>query len=253
MSLEVLIVDDEPMARNRLQRLLRPESDLRLLPPCAEGRSAVAAIREQCPDLVFLDVQMPEMNGFEVLAEVGVKEMPAVIFVTAHDKFALQAFDAQALDYLLKPFGAERVRQSLDRARRFLTGGTRGLERQLAGLLSATAPVRESASLLVKKRDRVVVLRAREIDFIEAFGDYVRLHVGAESHLLRATLTEMERKFTPEGFARIHRSRLVNWERVREFSADPDRDPVVVLKSGARLVASQACLKDLMQRLDSSG
>ena len=253
MTLNVLIVDDEPMARNRLQRLLRAESDLRLLPPCAGGAAAVAAIREHHPDLVFLDVQMPEMNGFEVLAAVGVKRMPAVIFVTAHDQFALQAFDAQALDYLLKPFGAERVHRALDRARRFLAAGTRGFERQLEGLLRATAPVHESASVLVKKRDRVLVLRAREIDFIEAFGDYVRLHVGDEAHLLRATLAEMERRFTPEGFLRIHRSRLVNWERVREFSEGPERDPVVVLKNGARLAASQGCLKDLMQRLNSIG
>jgi two-component system, LytTR family, response regulator len=253
MTWDVLIVDDEPMARNRLQRLLRAESDVHLLPPCADGRSAVDAIREQRPDLVFLDVQMPEMNGFEVLATIGVRQMPAVIFVTAHDKFALQAFEAQALDYLLKPFGVERVHTALERARRFLAGGARGFEHQLAGLLRVTAPMHSSASVLVKKRDRVLVLRAREIDFIEAFGDYVRLHVGAESHLLRATLAEMERRFTPAGFARIHRSRLVNWERVREFSEGPERDPVVVLKSGARLAASQGCLKDLMQRLNSNG
>jgi two-component system LytT family response regulator len=238
------------MARNRLQRLLRAEPDVRLLSPSSDGRSAVAAIREQRPDLVFLDVQMPEMGGFEVLATVGVKQMPAVIFVTAHDQFALQAFDAQALDYLLKPFGAERVRTALERARRFLAGGARDFERQLAGLLRVTA-LRESASVLVKKRDRVLVLRACEIDYIEAFGDYVRLYVGAQAHLLRATLAEMERRFTAEGFARIHRSRLVNWERVREFSEGPERDPVVVLKSGARLAASQSCLKDLMQRLAS--
>jgi len=253
MSMRTLIVDDEPLARERLRALLAQESDVEVVGECADGRSAVAAIRDLDPDLVFLDVQMPEMNGFEVLAEVGVKQMPAVIFVTAHDKFALQAFEAQALDYLLKPFGAERVHTALERARRFLAGNSRGFERQLADLLRVTAPVRESASVLVKKRDRVLVLRAREIDFIEAFGDYVRLHVGAESHLLRATLAEMERRFGPEGFARIHRSRLVNWERVREFSEGPERDPEVVLRNGARLVASQACLKDLMQRLNSNG
>jgi two-component system LytT family response regulator len=253
MTLNVLIVDDEPMARNRLQRLLRTEPDVHLLPPCADGRGAVGAIREQRPDLVFLDVQMPEMNGFEVLAAVGVNRMPAVIFVTAHDQFAMQAFDAQALDYLLKPFGAERVRKALDRARRFLAGDTRGFERQLAALLRVTAPVHESASVLVKKRDRVLVLRAREIDYIESFGDYVRLHVGAEAHLLRATLAEMERRFAPEGFMRIHRSRLVNFERVREFSEGPERDPVVVLKTGARLAASHACLRDLVQRLNPNG
>jgi len=253
MTLATLIVDDEPMARKRLQRLLKTEPDVRLLPSCADGRSAVAAIEEHRPDVVFLDVQMPEMNGFEVVAAVGVKRMPAVIFVTAYDKFALQAFEAQALDYLLKPFGVERVHTALERARRFLAGNPRALERQLAGLLRVTAPMHESASVLVKKRDRVLVLRAREIDFIEAFGDYVRLHVGAHSHLLRATLAEMERRFTPEGFVRIHRSRLVNWERVREFSEGPERDPLVVLKSGARLAASQGCIKDLMQRLNSNG
>jgi len=249
MTLATLIVDDEPVARQRLQRLLKTAPDVRLLPACADGRSAIAAIEERRPDLVFLDVQMPEINGFEVLAAVGAKHMPAVIFVTAHDKFALQAFEARALDYLLKPFGAERVHTALERARIFLAGSQRGREKQLAGLLRDTSPVRESPCVLVKKRDRVVVLRPEEIDLVEALGDYVRLHVGAETHLLRATLTEMERTLGPAGFMRIHRSRLVNWSRVKEFVADRERDPVVVLKNGARLVASHSCLKDLEKRL----
>jgi two-component system, LytTR family, response regulator len=253
MTLSTLIVDDEPLARQRLQRLLKNAPDVRLLPACTDGRSAIAAIEERRPDLVFLDVQMPEINGFEVLAAVGAKRMPAVIFVTAHDKFALQAFEAQALDYLLKPFGAERVNTALDRARTFLAGSQRGLERKLTGLLRDTSNVRESPCVLVKKRDRVVVLRPDEIDFAEALGDYVRLHVGTESHLLRATLTEMERTLEPDGFVRIHRSRLVNWNRVREFVADRERDPVVVLKSGLRLVASHGCLKDLEKRLSTRG
>ena len=252
MTLSTLIVDDEPMARQRLQRLLKAASDLRLLPTCADGRSAIAAIEERRPDLVFLDVQMPEINGFEVLAAVGARRMPAVIFVTAHDKFALQAFEAQALDYLLKPFGAERVNVALARARAFLAG-SQGLEGKLTGLLRQTSGLRESPCLLVKKRDRVVVLRPEEIDFIEAFGDYVRLHVGTESHLLRGTLTDMERKLEPEGFVRIHRSRLVNWSRVREFVADRERDPVVVLKGGVRLAASHGHLKDLEKRLGTRG
>ena len=253
MTLSTLIVDDEPLARQRLQRLLKSEPDVRLLPACADGRSAIAAIEERRPDLVFLDVQMPEINGFEVLAAVGVKHMPAVIFVTAHDKFALQAFEAQALDYLLKPFGAERVHTALARARTFIAGAQRGREKQLAGLLRQTAAVRESPCVLVKKRDRVVVLRPDEIDLVEALGDYVRLHVGAESHLLRATLTEMERTLEAAGFMRIHRSRLVNWSRVKEFVADRERDPVVVLKNGARLVASHSCLKELEKRLGARG
>src|SRR6185436_17476949 len=172
MTLSVLVVDDEPLARQRLQRLLRAEPDLRLLPPCADGRAAVAAIVAQRPDLLFLDVQMPGMTGFEVLAAVGPKDMPVVIFVTAHDRFALQAFEAEALDYLLKPFVAERVHKALARARDFLAGGTRRkLEQQYAGLLRATG-ARDDACVLVKKRERVLVLRPEEIDFVEAYGDY---------------------------------------------------------------------------------
>jgi two-component system, LytTR family, response regulator len=253
MTLSTLIVDDEPMARQRLQRLLKTAPDVQLLPLCADGRSAIAAIEERRPDLVFLDVQMPEINGFEVLAAVGARHMPAVIFVTAYDKFALQAFEAQALDYLLKPFGAERVHTALERARTFLAGSQRAREKKLAGLLRETVAVREPTCVLVKKRDRVVVLRPEEIDVVEAFGDYVRLQVGSESHLLRATLSDMERTLAPAGFMRIHRSRLVNWNRVREFVADREHDPVVVLKNGARLAASHSYLKDLEKRLGAPG
>jgi two-component system LytT family response regulator len=250
MTLRVLIVDDEPLARQRLQRMLRAEEDLELLAPCAEGRAAVCAVFEQKPDLLFLDVQMPGMTGFDVLAAVGAKQMPVVIFVTAHDRFALQAFEAEAVDYLLKPFGAERVRKALERARDFLAGGARRkLARQYDGLLRATSAVRESSCILVKKRERVIVLRPGEIDFVEAYGDYVRLRAGADTHLLRGTLTDMERKLKPEGFVRIHRSRLVNLERVREFVADREHDPVVMLKSGVKLEASPAFLKELERRL----
>jgi len=253
MTLSALVVDDEPLARQRLQRLLRAEPDLRLLPPCADGRAAVAAVLAQRPDLLFLDVQMPGMSGFDVLAAVGPKDMPVVIFVTAHDRFALQAFEAEALDYLLKPFGAERVHKALARARDFLAGGTRRkLEKQYAGLLRATG-ARDDACVLVKKRERVLVLRPGEIDFVEAYGDYVRLRVGEEQHLLRGTLADMERKLKAAGFVRIHRSRLVNWQRVREFTLDREHDPVVVLRSGMRLEASHAYLKELQQRLESPG
>jgi two-component system LytT family response regulator len=250
MTLRVLIVDDEPLARQRLQRILRGEEDIELLASCVDGSAAVSAILEQRPDLLFLDVQMPGMSGFDVLAAVGAKRMPVVIFVTAHDRFALQAFEAQAVDYLLKPFGAERVQKSLERARDFLAGGARRkLEQQYDGLLRATSEVREKPCILVKKRERVIVLHAEEIDFVEAYGDYVRLRAGTETHLLRGTLSDMEGRLRPEGFVRIHRSRLVNWRRVREFIADRDHDPVVVLRSGQRLAASPAYLKDLQRRL----
>jgi two-component system LytT family response regulator len=250
--IDVLIVDDEPLARQRLQRLLRGEPDLRLLPPCGDGRTAVAAILERRPDLLFLDVQMPGMTGFDVLAAVGARSMPVVIFVTAHDRFAVQAFEAAALDYLLKPFGTERVQTALARAREFLDGGARRrIERQYDGLLRATAGVRDDGCVLVRKRERVIVLRADEIDYVEAYGDYVRLRSGADLHVVRGTLADMERRLAPSGFARIHRSRLVNWERVREFTVDRDHDPVVVLKNGTRLGASPACLKDLQRKLET--
>jgi two-component system LytT family response regulator len=253
MTLSVLIVDDEPLARQRLQRLLRGEPDLKLLAPCADGPAAVAAIREQRPDLLLLDVQMPGMTGFEVLAAVGVKSMPVVIFVTAHDRFALQAFEVEALDYLLKPFGPERVEKALARARKLLgAGARRGLERQYGGLLRATAGVRDDTCVLVRKRERIIVLRPEEIDFVEAYGDYVRLRAGADLHLVRGTLGDMERRLAPAGFVRIHRSRLVNWQRVREFTADRDHDPVVVLRNGTRLNASANYLKGLQHKIEAA-
>jgi two-component system, LytTR family, response regulator len=252
MTLKVLIVDDEPLARQRMQRLLRGEPDLKLLPPCVDGRAAVTAILDQRPDLLFLDVQMPGMTGFEVLAAVGPKAMPVVIFVTAHDRFALQAFEAEALDYLLKPFGTERVQKALTRARDLLAGGARRrLEQQYSGLLRATASVRDDSCVLVRKRERVIVLRPEEIDFVEAYGDYVRLRAGADLHVVRGTLADMERRLAPAGFVRIHRSRLVNWQRVREFIADRDHDPVVILRDGRRLDASPTYLKDLRDRLEA--
>jgi len=252
VTVTVLIVDDEPLARQRLQRLLRGEPDLKLLPPCADGRAAVAAILERRPDLLFLDVQMPGMTGFEVLAAVGARAMPVVIFVTAHDRFALQAFEAAAVDYLLKPFGPERVQKALGRARDVLAGGMRRrIEQQYDGLLRATAGEREDNCVLVRKRERVLVLRPDEIDFVEAYGDYVRLRSGPDTHVVRGTLSDMERRLAPAGFVRIHRSRLVNWQRVREFTADRDHDPVVVLRNGTRLDASPNYLKDLQRKLEA--
>lgn len=252
MSLRVLIVDDEPLARQRLRRLLRCEAGIDVLAECGDGSAALLAIEEHQPDLIFLDVQMPEMSGFEVLAAVAPPaRMPAVIFVTAYDRFALQAFEAQAVDYLLKPFGEERVRQALERVRRFLAGQTQQLlQDQITGLLRATAATRGSPCVLVRQRGRVLVLRPAEIDWIEAYGDYVRLHVGQQEHLLRATLTDMEQRLGSHGFVRIHRSRVVNWDRVRELIVEGEGDCAVVLKDGARLNASHTCLKELQQRLE---
>jgi len=253
MNLRVLIVDDEAMACHRLKRFLQKAPGVEVLPECREGEAAVAMIQRHKPDLVFLDVQMPKMSGFDVLRAVGAERMPAIIFVTAFDHFALQAFEAQALDYLLKPFGEERVHKALERARTFLAGGARNaLQAQLAGLLNATAGSRQNACLLVRNGGRVLVLRPRDIEWIEADGDYVHLHVGPESHMLRSTLSDLEQRLKPEGFVRIHRSRLVNLDRVKEFRAVFQGESIVVLKSGARLNASQSCLRELQERLGTA-
>lgn len=255
MPLRVLIVDDEPVARRRLRRFLQNASGVTLADECGDGAAAVAAIRRHAPDIVFLDVQMPGMNGFEVLRALGTERLPVVIFVTAFDQFALQAFEAQAVDYLLKPFGEERVNQALGRARLFLNGGAANKNKahaeKIAGLLRATAPAAPSPApaLLVKRDDRVLVLQPAEIDWLEADGDYVRLHVGGESHLTRATLTDMERRLRSAGFVRIHRSRLVNLSRVKELRPLSRGESVVVLKSGVRLEASYAFMKLVQEQL----
>src|SRR5258706_5094636 len=195
MQLRVLIVDDEPVARHRLKRLLRKVGDVTIVAECADGDSAAAAIQEHDLDLVFLDVQMPKMSGFDLVRTIGAERMPAIIFVTAFDRFAMQAFEAQALDYLLKPFGEERVRKTLKRARTFLEGGAnQAFQEQLNGLLRATAGSQQASCLLVKGNERVLVLQPSEIDWVESEGDYVRLHAGQESHLHRSTLAEMEQR-----------------------------------------------------------
>jgi two-component system, LytTR family, response regulator len=251
MTLRALIVDDEPIARQRLKRFLHEAADVTLVGECADGVSAVAAIQKHELDLVFLDVQMPHMNGFEVVRAIGAEHMPASIFVTAFDQFALQAFEAQALDYLLKPFGDDRVRKALARARTFLDGAEhRAFQGRLTGLL-ATAADDPRRCILVKVGDRVVILRPSEIDWVEAEGDYVRLHVGQDSHFVRSTLAHMEAKLATEGFVRIHRSRLVNFQRVKELRPFFQGESVVVLKTGARLPASQSCLKNLQARFGS--
>jgi two-component system LytT family response regulator len=250
MTIRTLIVDDEPLARQRLKRFLEPASDIELLTECGDGKAAVAAIQDYKPDLVFLDVQMPHLNGFEVLSAVGVEHMPVVIFVTAFDAFALQAFEAQALDYLLKPFGEDRVAKALGRARTFLDGNAKkSFQDHVAELLRATEANRHATRVLVRNGDRMLVVAPAEIDWVEAYGDYVRLHVGQQAHLLRSTLTDIEQRLKPEGFARIHRSRLVNLERIKEFITISPTEWLVVLKNDVRLNASPSLLKELQRRL----
>src|SRR5512134_2376593 len=218
-KIRTLVVDDEPLARERLASLLQPLEDVELVGECRDGEEAVIAIHDLTPDLVFLDVQMPGMSGFDVIEAVGTDRMPLVVFVTAYDQHALRAFQVRALDYLLKPFDRERFTDALQRARKQLEHAETGdLGRRLLALvkdLRRDQP--RSDRLVVKSGGRLFFLRTDEIDWVEAAGNYVRLHVGGASHLLRETMTAMEARLDPEKFFRIHRCRIVNMDRIQEL------------------------------------
>ncbi|MEO6002059.1 MAG: LytTR family DNA-binding domain-containing protein [Opitutus sp.] len=254
-KIKAITVDDEPVALRRLSRLLGRADDVEIVAACKDGASAVQAVRQHRPDVLFLDVQMPGMNGFEVLEALKGIRMPVVIFVTAFDEFALRAFEVQALDYVLKPFGEARIEQVLERAR-ICVRGDQNRSEHLARLTEFLGTVNrrpDSGCLLVKRDDRVLVLQAAEIDWIESDGDYVRIHTPSESHFTRMKLAEIERRLAPEGFVRIHRSRLVNFSRVKEFRPLSRGLSVVVMKSGVRLDASYACLKQVQDGIVTRG
>ncbi len=247
MILKTITVDDEPVALRRLSRLLTRADDVEIVAECEDGVSAVEAIRQHQPDVVFLDVQMPKMSGFEVLAALKGTRMPIVVFVTAFDEFALQAFEARALDYLLKPFGEARVEQALQRVRISVRGESAHADHlaRLAELLVSAPRATRAGCLLVKRDDRVLVLQPTEIDWIESDGDYVRIHVANEVHFTRMRLADTETRLAKSGFVRIHRCRLVNLARVKEFRPISRGTSLVVMKDGARLDASYAYLKQL--------
>jgi len=230
-----VIVDDEPWARRRIAALLKSEPDVEVAGECRGGVEAIEKIPELSPDLVFLDVQMPECDGFDVLEAIGPERMPPVIFATAYDKYAVRAFDAQALDYLLKPFDEERFQQAMGRARKELKLGKGASEALRAVLEAVRGQSKFLKRLAVKSGGRVVFLRAADIDWIEAAGNYVTLHVGRDRHMLRATMNSLEPKLDSEEFVRIHRSTIVNLDRVKEMHPWFHGEQVVILKDGTQL------------------
>ena len=250
MSIRVLVVDDEPLARNSIRRFLKNNAEVEVIAECGDGESAVAAILTKRPDLVFLDVQMPEIDGFEVLRRIGVEQMPAIIFVTAFDRYALQAFDANAIDYLLKPFGKERFERALARAKTHI-GGHRNHDearRILAGLEQVGINLGYSERLPVAENGRITFVKTRDIDWIEADGNYVHLHVGNRGHDLRETLTNLEHKLNPRDFLRIHRSAIVNVRRIKEIRPWFGGYHLVVLENGKELRMSRY-QRDVAKRL----
>jgi two-component system LytT family response regulator len=241
MSIRTMIVDDEPLACERIRMLLHGEPELEIISECRNGKDALQAIEKLKPDLVFLDVQMPELTGFEVLDRLDPARMPVVIFVTAYDQYALKAFEVSALDYLLKPFDRERFKRALDRARAELERRTTGaVNEKVLRLLSEMQRSKKYVDkLIVRAGGRVLFLRADEIDWIEAAGNYVRLHAGKEEYLYRETMTKLEEQLNPERFARIHRSTIVNIERIKELQPWFRGDYVILLRDNSKLILSR--------------
>jgi two-component system LytT family response regulator len=250
-KIRTLVVDDEPIARERILALLQQENDVEVIGQCADGVQAVSAIQQQSPDLVFLDVQMPGCDGFGVIQNIGPDRMPTVVFVTAYDEYALRAFEVHALDYLLKPFGKDRFQETLKHARESLERRRAGdLGRRLLALVHDLKPEQQRLDrLVVKSGGRVFFLRTDEIDWIEAAGNYVRLHLGEESHLFRETMNGMESRLDTRRFVRIHRSRIVNTERIKELQPWFNGEYVVILRNGTRLTLSRGYREKLQEQL----
>ena len=238
MTLRTLVVDDEAPARRRIRRLLADEPDVTIVGECGDGASAVSAIASTRPDLVFLDVQMPERDGFDVVKAIPAKGLPAILFVTAYDQYALRAFDVHAVDYLLKPFTGERFRTALARARERIA--SRVPDPALAGL---AADLRRRPAyvtrLPVRTAGRTVFVDLVAVDWLEAADNYVRLHVQRREYLVRETLAALDAQLDPARFARIHRSVIVNIARVAEVRPVSHGDAEVLLRDGTRLAVSR--------------
>lgn len=241
MNIRAVIVDDEPLARRGLLRFLKSDPEIEVLSECGDGQSAVGAILGKKPNLVFLDVQMPEMDGLEVVRRVGPTQMPTTIFVTAYDRYALQAFDANALDYLLKPVGQERFQIALGRAKERISEKSKSetVLRMMATLEEIKRQDEYLERLPVSGNGRILFVKTKEIDWIEANGNYARLYVGAQTHDIRETLSTLERKLNPRDFLRIHRSTIVNVHFIREIQPWFHGYHLVLLQNGKELRMSR--------------
>lgn len=250
--MRVLVVDDEPLARERIRDHLAKETDVEVVGEAADGHTAVEMIQAEKPDLVLLDVQMPELDGFEVLDQLETDEMPLVIFITAHDDHALRAFEVRALDYLLKPVDTERFQAAMASARtRLQDAKNTDFRKEVLDLLDSR---REKAAerLVVKSEGRVVFVSTDEIDWIEAAGNYAKLHVEDDEYLIRETMIGLERKLDGKNFVRIHRSAIVNLERVREMQPLFHGEYSIKLTTGAELTLSRGYRDNLQKLLGDS-
>jgi two-component system, LytTR family, response regulator len=250
MNIVALIVDDEGLARARLRKLLAQEPGLEIAGECSNGVEAIEAIRAQRPDLVFLDVQMPEVSGFDVLRALAPEALPEVIFVTAHDQHAIAAFEVHALDYLLKPFTQARLSEAIRRARQHLQArDVETINRHLLELLNPAKPSSQYLNrFVVKAGHQTLFVRVEDVDYIEAASNYAILHTQAENHILRETLTNLESRLSPRMFLRISRSVMVNLERVKGLQSTPRGEYFVLLRNNRQLLMTRGT-KEVQERL----
>ncbi len=250
MSIRTLIVDDEPLARERVRSLLLEEKDFEVVGECGDGPTAVKVMEKESPDLVFLDIQMPGLDGFGVLRAVTREHLPTVIFVTAYDQHALKAFEAHALDYLLKPFKPARFKAAVERAREAVRQRQAGLvSKGLLELLGQSKPrVEFLTRVAVKNGERTLFVKTEQIDYAESAGNYVVLHAGKENHVIRETLAALEARLDPRQFVRVNRSTLVNVEQIKELQPLFKGEHVVVLQNGKQLPLTRGVreLQDLL-------
>lgn len=271
-TIRALIVDDESLAREALLVMLNDDPEMEVVAECRNGKEAVTVIREQSPDVVFLDIQMPELDGFQVVEEVGAARMPVTVFVTAYDKHALRAFEAHALDYLLKPFDHDRFNTALQRAKTFVRQQKLGeISESLFALLrdmnlktgkshSETDDIESGKAthkgpvdrVSIKSGGRIYFLKTKEIDWVEGAGDYLTLHSGSQTHLIRETMGNFHARLDPQKFLRIHRSTIVNIERIKDIRPLYKGEYVVTLTSGIGLKASRGYRRELQQLLDEA-
>jgi two-component system, LytTR family, response regulator len=255
MSIRVLLSDDETLARGRLRGLLEAEADLEIVAECGDGKSAIAAIERESPDLVFLDVQMPEVDGFgvvEALQKQGT--LPLTIFVTAYDRYAMRAFEVHALDYLLKPVDKDRLNEALGHARKQLAHPSETMfQKRVLDMLGELDNRQQSPERIVVKADgEIVCLKPQEIDWAEAAGNYVCLHVGNVTHILRETISALESRLGARQFLRVHRSTLVNMDRIKTLKPSLYGDYSIVLRDGTKLTLSRGFRETVLRRLGTT-
>lgn len=252
--LRTIIADDEALARKKLRVLLSAEAGVHVVAECDSGKQTLQSVLAHRPDLLLLDIQLPDMDGFQLLDQIPAEQLPLVVFTTAYDQYAIRAFESQALDYLLKPFNQERLHRALERAKTELVKShEESVKARLLDLLRGTRPNAKPLNrLVIRTAGRVVFLDMQEIDWIEAAANYVKLHAGKDSFLLREGIGRLEAKLDSDRFVRIHRSFIVNTSRIRELQPCDSGEYIAVLKDGKELSCSRGCRAQLQKLIDGS-